>query len=105
MTSVKDLQTRAVEIRQKYTEKNARDGHKTWGGLEYAAGFTGDVGDLLKLVMAKENLRHADDIDAKLAHELSDCLWAVLVLADHYGVDLEKEFPKAMDELERRITA
>ena len=44
-----------------------------------------------------------DDVDAKLAHELSDCLWSVLVLADKYGIDLATEFNKTMDELEARI--
>jgi NTP pyrophosphatase (non-canonical NTP hydrolase) len=66
-------------------------------------GFAGDVGDLLKIVMAKENLRRMENVDAKLAHELSDCLWSVLVLASHYGIDIEKEFLQTMDSLEQRI--
>jgi NTP pyrophosphatase (non-canonical NTP hydrolase) len=44
-----------------------------------------------------------DDIDTKLAHELSDCLWSVLVLASKYNIDLETEFLKTMDELDKRI--
>ena len=41
--------------------------------------------------------------DAKLAHELADCLWSVLVLARAYGVDLEQAFVVTMDELEQRV--
>jgi NTP pyrophosphatase (non-canonical NTP hydrolase) len=103
MSDLKDLSTRAQAIRQKYNELNAASGRDAWGGKEYAMGLVGDVGDLLKIVMAKENLRDMDDIDTKLAHELSDCLWSVFVLAAHYGVDLEKEFLRTMDQLEQRI--
>ncbi len=103
MSDLYDLQKRAAEIRQKYAELNLKDGHDKWAGKEYMMGFVGDVGDLAKLVMAKENLRHIDDTDNKLAHELSDCLWSILVLAEYYGVDLQQEFVKTMDDLEQRI--
>lgn len=102
-SSLSKLQERALEVRRQYTELNLRDGHDTWGGKEYVMGFIGDVGDLMKIVMAKENLRGMEDVDRKLAHELSDCLWSVLVLASYYGIQLEKEFLKTMDELEQRI--
>jgi uncharacterized protein YabN with tetrapyrrole methylase and pyrophosphatase domain len=100
---MKDLQARALEIRRKYDKLSAKDGHDKWNGKEFMMGFVGDVGDLTKIIMAKENLRTMENIDTKLAHELSDCLWSVLVLADHYKVDLEQEFAKTMDELEQRI--
>ena len=44
-----------------------------------------------------------DNVDSKLAHELSDCLWSVLVLASKYNINLETEFMKTMDELDSRI--
>ena len=103
MSDLKTLSARAQEIRRRYDGLNAKDGHGKWGGKEYAMGFAGDVGDLLKIVMAKEKLRRMDDADAKLAHELADCLWSLLVIADHYGIDLEKEFLRTMDALEQRI--
>ena len=68
------------------------------------AGFVGDVGDLSKIIMAKHGLRNMENIDRKLAHELSDCLWSVLVLANKYKIDIGAEFNKTMDELEGRIS-
>jgi NTP pyrophosphatase (non-canonical NTP hydrolase) len=103
MSDITELQERALKVRELYSELNRKDGHEPWGGKEYAMGFVGDVGDLLKLVMAKEKLRDTTDVDAKLAHELADCLWCVFVLADHYDVDIEKEFTKTMNELQVRI--
>lgn len=66
-------------------------------------GFVGDVGDLMKLVMAKSGIRTIADTEHKLPHELADCLWSVLVLARLYDVDLEKAFLTTMDDLERRL--
>lgn len=103
MSDLQDLQKRAQEIAEKYTELNVKQGHKEWGPKDHAMGFVTDVGELMELVMAKEGMRHIDDADAKLKHELADCLWSTLVLAKHYNVDLEKEFLATMDYLEERI--
>ena len=67
------------------------------------AGFVGDVGDLSKIILAKHGLRDMEDVDEKLAHELSDCLWSILVLASKYSIDLPNEFMKTMDLLDKRI--
>ena len=67
------------------------------------AGFVGDVGDLSKIIMAKSGFRAMDDVDTKLAHELSDCLWSVLTIANYYNIDLKTEFMKSMNELEIRV--
>ena len=68
-----------------------------------ALGFVGDVGDLMKLIIAESGVRDIPDARQKLEHELADCLWSVLVLADAYGVDLEKAFTQTMDDLEGHI--
>ena len=47
--------------------------------------------------------RDIEDVDNKLAHELSDCLWSILVLAKKYDADLEASFLKTMDDLEKKI--
>lgn len=104
MSNLKELQKQAMIIRQKYAELNKKDGNNAWGAKDYAMGFAGDFGDLQKLIMAKENMRHIDDVDAKLKHEFADCLWSLLVLAEHYGVDLDTEFQNTMKELDARIS-
>jgi len=94
----------ARAIRAKYAEFEINRNGKEWTGEELALGFVGDVGDLVKLVQAKEGIRSADNVDEAFAHELSDCLWSVLVIADKYGVDLEKAFVKTMGELDARLS-
>jgi NTP pyrophosphatase (non-canonical NTP hydrolase) len=96
-----ELSDRAMQIRQCFAAYEQRRTGRTWSREEIMQGFVVDVGDLMKLVMAKAGARRVDDLEAKLAHELSDCLWSVLVLARLYNVDLEKEFLKTMNELEQ----
>lgn len=93
------LTERAMQIRQGFAAHEQRRTGRAWTREEIMQGFVVDVGDLMRLVMAKSGVRHVDDADRKLAHELSDCLWSILVLAKLYDVDLEKEFLKTMDEL------
>ena len=100
-----DLQKRALEVRGKYAQLNQTKGWAPWNEQQLMAGFVGDVGDLSKIIMAKHGLRAMDDVDAKLAHELSDCLWSILVIASKYNVNLADEFIKTMDELDKSITS
>ncbi len=99
-----DLIQRAIEINNKYDELNVLQNIGPWNEQQLMAGFVGDVGDLSKIIMAKSGLRAIDDVDSKLAHELADCLWSVLVLSKKYQVNLENEFVAVMDSLEAKIT-
>jgi len=59
-----------------------------------------DLGDLSRLILAKEGRRKFDgDIDLALRHELADCMWSIMVLADKYKVDL----PSALDEMSHDV--
>ena len=96
---IKEFIQKAREIQAQYRAVNK----KPWGVAEYMQGFVGDVGSLAKLIMAKNGFREIEGVNAKLAHELSDCLWSILIIADELGIDLEKEFMKNMNALKERI--
>lgn len=98
-----ELFNAAIRVREKYDQLNAKNYGGAWDGDKLMAGFVGDVGDLSKIVMAKSGFRGMDDIDKKLRHELSDCLWSILVLANYYDIDLEDQFITSMKELEVRV--
>lgn len=102
--SFSDVVQKALSVRDHYNQLQQVDGHQIWNAQDRMAGFVGDVGALSKLVMTKHGLRRGPaDIDDALAHELSDCLWSVIVIADELGIDLEQAFIKTMDELHARI--
>ena len=93
----------AVRVRKKYNQLNARDHGAEWDADKLMAGFVGDVGDLSKIIMAKSGHRSMDDIDNRLVHELADCLWSILIIADYYKMDLESQFIQSLSELEARV--
>jgi NTP pyrophosphatase (non-canonical NTP hydrolase) len=99
-----ELIKRAAHIRQGYAEFEQKRYGRSWTDEELALGFVGDVGDLVKLVQTKNGIRAVPDVDQKLEHELADCMWSVIVLAQHYGIDLEAAFLKTMDELEQYLS-
>lgn len=95
---------RAVAIQQHYRRLNLQEGRSPWSLSEYMQGFVGDVGALAKLVMAKGNYRDADEhLDSRLGHELADCLWSVIILANELEIDLPQAFTSTMDRLELQI--
>src|SRR6478736_725029 len=94
------MQARAREIRTRYAGVEASTYGRAWTPQEIMLGFVGDVGDLAKLVQGKAGVRPREDLDEALAHELADCLWSVLTLADAYDVDLAAAFMSTMDELD-----
>ena len=101
--TIQELQNRALEIRKRYEDYETKRNGKQWSNVDIAMGFAVDLGELLEIIMAKEGLRELDDVDKKLVHELSDCLWCILVLASKYGIDIEKSFLGTMDELDKRL--
>lgn len=100
---IKELTKKAKEIKKSYSKFNKKEGRKEWGKSEYLQGFMGDVGDLSKLILAKDNFRKIENTDKKIAHELSDCLWSILIIADELDIDLEAEFLNSMNVLKSKI--
>jgi NTP pyrophosphatase (non-canonical NTP hydrolase) len=102
--AIDTLSTRAAEVRAQFMAYEERTVGHAWGPSELLNGFAVDVGDLTRLVMAKQGHRVVDDVDGRLAHELADCLWSVLVLARALDVDLGAAFVQTMDDLEAWLT-
>jgi NTP pyrophosphatase (non-canonical NTP hydrolase) len=98
------LQARAVAISELYDQDNEATGRTAWTTGDLALGFVGDVGDLAKLVMAVDGRRDIENARTRLGHELADCLWSVLVLADRYNIDLAAEFTHMTNTLETKLT-
>ncbi|MFI7209936.1 nucleotide pyrophosphohydrolase [Micromonospora maritima] len=100
---LESLRLRAAAIADLYDRHNLAAGRGPWSTGDLALGFVGDVGDLAKLVMAVDGRREIADARERLGHELADCLWSVLVLADRYGVDLAAEFARMTAGIEKHL--
>ena len=100
-----NLVRRAMEVRRQYADLERATYGRAWTRQEVALGFVGDVGDLMKLLLAREGVRAIPDAEQKLAHEFADCLWSILVLSQMCGIDLEHAFLQTMDDLEQHIAS
>ncbi|MFE9693769.1 nucleotide pyrophosphohydrolase [Micromonospora sp. NPDC005806] len=98
-----ELQARARVVADRYDRHHEAAGRTPWRTEDLTLGFVGDVGDLAKLVLAVEGRRELPDARERLGHELADCLWSVLVLADRYGVDLAAEFARMTAGVDRHL--
>ena len=94
-----DLEKSALQLNELYEQLEIKKWGRIWTTAELALGFIGDVGDLAKLIQANAGVRDIDDCKARLGHELSDCLWSIIVLANKCGIDLEAEFVRNNREL------
>jgi len=100
---LQELLDKAKYTQELYEKRNPAMGRKNWTVSDYMSGFTGDVGELSKLIMAKNNLREFDNLDERLKHEVADCLWSILVIANNLNIDLEGAYNQLITDLEKRI--
>lgn len=99
----KQLLARAASVRAQYAALETARYGRSWSRAELALGFVGDVGDLAKLLVAAEGMRAMPGARERLEHELADCLWSIMVLAQAHDVDLEAAFTAMCAELETHI--
>lgn len=94
-----DMGKSALELNELYEQFETKRYGRIWTTEELMLGFVGDVGDLAKLIQADAGVRAIENYKSKLGHELSDCLWSIIVLADKCGIDLEAEFVRNTREI------
>ena len=102
--NLSDLESAALRLNELYEQLESKRYGRSWTTQELALGFVGDVGDLAKLIQAHVGVRVIDDHKAKLGHELSDCLWSILVLANKCGIDLEAQFVSNIREITEHVS-
>ena len=96
---------RARHIRKLYKQLEERLHGSAWTPQEVMLGYLSDVGELGRLVMAKEGRwLHEGDLPKELNDKLADCLWWGLVLADQLGVDISQAFTAKMNALDVQIS-
>jgi NTP pyrophosphatase (non-canonical NTP hydrolase) len=100
-----EFEKSALQPNELYEQLEIKRYGRVWTTEELTLGFVGDVGDLAKLIQANGGVRNIDDCKAKLGHELSDCLWSIIVLANKCGIDLEAEFVRNTRELAEYVSS
>ncbi|MCF7815845.1 MAG: nucleotide pyrophosphohydrolase [Candidatus Pacebacteria bacterium] len=101
--NIPDLTKKALHIKGLYSDFEKKKSYKAWTAEETYAGLVSDVGDLGRLVLAKEGFREVSDLNKNLEHELAEILWATLLLSVEYKIDLSKAFLDEMIRLEKEL--
>lgn len=104
--SLEDIIARARHIRSLYENYERENYGREWSTAEIVLGLMGDLGDLAKLIQAHLGIRgvpSAQELETKLSHELADCLWSILVIADKLQINLGDAFVTTMNELEKHL--
>lgn len=92
----------AFKVRKNYADLEKKRHGRPWTKEEIMQGFVVDVGDLMREIMKQANIREGKN-RSELIHCLCDCLWSVIVLANQYDINLEKEFRLSMQRLSKEI--
>ncbi|MEI8339402.1 MAG: hypothetical protein WCF94_01935 [bacterium] len=101
---IKELIDKAVHVQELYHNFEDKKSFKHWNTEQTYNALVSDVGDLGRLVLAKEGYREDDGADKSLEHELAEILMATLVLTEHYKIDLEKAYLNEVDRLEGELS-
>jgi NTP pyrophosphatase (non-canonical NTP hydrolase) len=97
---MQDAARRAREVRKLYAALEVARYGREWTATDLMNGLMGDIGDLSKLVAASAGIRQGpEDLKAALEHEIADCLWSLLVVADALGIDVGSAFISTMDSI------
>ena len=99
-----ELTEKVLHIEALYAERKKETSAKQWTAEETYAGMVSDMGDLGRLVLAKEGFREMPDTEKNLPHELAELLYAILLLANRYNIDLSKAFLDEIARLQQRLS-
>ncbi len=97
--SLKDLTQKTKKVSLQFPKKFQ------WGKKERFIDLVEEVGELANaiLVYEKNKPKRVLHPGNSITDALCDLLFDLLLLADYYGVNLEKEYPKMLKRLEERI--
>ncbi|MFW6775650.1 hypothetical protein ACOACO_15305 [Nocardioides sp. CPCC 205120] len=87
-------------MRRLYELLEERPNGRTWSLHELMIGFSNDVGQIGRLILASDGTWEIDgDPRSELEHKLAESMWWTFVLADRLGIDLEQAYGDTMKKI------
>ena len=90
----------AIKKTQKVADK--MPGEK-WGIYQRFNDLVEEVGELANSIQVKEGWKTKNRAKADLVNSVCDVLYSILLVASHYDIDLEREYPEVLKEIEDRV--
>lgn len=103
-TPLDEARNQALAVRSKYEILEERFNGKIWSLHELMIGFSNDVGQIGRLLLAHDGTWGIDgDVDAELKHKLAESVWWNFVIADRLGIDLGQAFTDTMGSISEAL--
>lgn len=78
---------------------------KEWTSHNRFAALVEEIGELANAIQTTEGYKSNKRKKSEIADSVCDILYEVFMMASVYKVDLDKEYPKVLRQLEERIKA
>ena len=98
--ALRDAQHLSWKTFRKIKDMLGPDGSRVWTPFAMVAALLEEAGGVASAVRGLESPEPSEKVKTKemLATELSDVLFMVFVLAEHYGIELEESFMQATSD-------
>lgn len=73
-----------------------------WGIYQRFNDLVEEVGELANAIQVKEKWKTKNREKSELVDSVCDVLFSIVLVADHYQIDLDKEYPKVLKEIDDR---
>jgi len=100
-TTIAEVQKASYELFKEINERRSI----TWTPFALVADLLEEAGEVASVVKGLEGYKPPDKPKTRemLATELSDLLYAIFVLAETYGIDLEESYQRTTDSYRERF--
>lgn len=95
---------RSTKIRKLYHHLERQHHEKEWTVEEDALAFLTDAGLVGRLTMSQQGRWTTNgDTIPELEHNLGECMWWLIVLAERMDIDISEAFEKFLSKTEKKL--
>ena len=76
--------------------------HKNWTVHTRLVELMEEVGELANAIQTEEGFKSKKRKKSELTNSVCDVLFELLSIAEHYHIDLDKEYPAVLEEIDTR---
>jgi len=73
-----------------------------WGVYQRFSDLIEEVGELANAIQVKEGWKTKKRSKLEVVNSICDVLYELLLIADYFDVNLEREYPKVLEEIDKR---
>jgi len=96
---LKEAQKKSGMLNEKFKEKRKTE----WRPEVMFTDLVEEVGELANAILTKQGFKSEKRKKSDLADSLCDIMFDVFMIAEYYGIDIDKEFTKVLKGLEKRL--